>query len=104
MIKRIETLADQGDSHAKTTRDLLDAHLEYLTNLESVPDSSSKTMMQVRQSKRYPLWRLSHPYIEGIAVRTIAWFPDDDSVVIAVLASEKAGWSEVFYDGLGDPG
>jgi hypothetical protein len=34
-------------------------------------------------------------------VRLVTWFPDDNTVVIAVLAGDKAGMGDVFYDSLG---
>jgi hypothetical protein len=53
----------------------------------------------VRQARRYPLWRLAHPFVDGLAVRTIVWFPpNSDQVVVAVLAGEKAAIGDVFYD------
>ncbi|CCK59093.1 Conserved protein of unknown function [Mycobacterium canettii CIPT 140070010] len=55
----------------------------------------------MRQSKRHPVWRLSHPYDPQVAVRLIVWFPDDERAVIALLAGDKAQIGDVFYDSVG---
>jgi hypothetical protein len=34
---------------------------------------------------QYPLWRVSHPFDEDVAVRLIWWFPPDSATVVAVL-------------------
>jgi len=53
----------------------------------------------VRQSKRYPLWRVSHAYDQAVAVRLICWFPPGaDTVVVTLLAGDKAKTGDVFYD------
>ena len=54
-----------------------------------------------RQSKRYLVWRVSHPYREGVAVRLIVWFPDDGHVVVALFSGDKAHMGDVFYDSVG---
>ena len=56
----------------------------------------------VRQSRRYRVWRVSHPYREGVAVRLICWFPPDrDTVVVALFAGDKGRIGDVWYDGVG---
>jgi hypothetical protein len=65
------------------------------------PVAETKTFRTVGKSGRYPLWRVSHPRIDGTAVRLVVWFPNDQSAVIAVLAADKAAMGDVFYDGLG---
>lgn len=65
-------------------------------------DTETATLKWVRQSKRYPLWRVSHPYREGGAVRLICWFPpDSDTVVVALFAGDKARIGDVFYNSVG---
>jgi hypothetical protein len=55
----------------------------------------------VRQSCRYPLWRVSHAYDPEVAVRLICWFPPDTgTVVVALFAADKARLGDVFYDGV----
>lgn len=56
----------------------------------------------MRQSKRYPVWRVSHPYREAVAVRLICWFPPgSDTVVVALFAGDKARIGDVFYNSVG---
>jgi len=75
--------------------------LGMLVDLESAPIEETKNIKRVRQSKNYLVWRLSHPYLEGKAVRTIIWFPDDEHVVVALFANDKARMGDVFYDSVG---
>ncbi|MEO6941611.1 MAG: hypothetical protein ABI238_00380 [Terrimesophilobacter sp.] len=57
---------------------------------------------RVRQSRKNQVWRVSHPYVEGIALRLICWFPpNDDQIVVALFAGDKAGMGDVFYDTVG---
>ena len=55
----------------------------------------------VRQSRRYPLWRVSHACHPQAAVRLICRFPADTGTVAAALfAADKARLGDVFYDGV----
>ena len=46
--------------------------------------------------------RVAHPYVPGIAVRLICWFPPgEDTVVVTLFAGDKAGMGDVFYDSAG---
>lgn len=58
----------------------------------------------VRQSKRYPVWRTSHLYTAGVAVRVICYFPPErvDTVVVTLFAGDKATMGDVFYDSVGN--
>lgn len=60
-------------------------------------------MKWVRQSRRYPIWRTSHPFVEGVAVRLICYFPPEqaDKIVVALLAADKAQMGDVFYQSVG---
>jgi hypothetical protein len=58
-------------------------------------------LKRVRQSRRYPVWRVSHPYHPDVAIRVICWFPDDQHVVVALFAGDKARMGDVFYDSVG---
>ncbi|MBT0568652.1 hypothetical protein KIK15_17940 [Williamsia sp. CHRR-6] len=58
-------------------------------------------MKRVRQSRRFPVWRVSHPFRQGIAVRLIVWFTDDNRAVVALFAGDKARMGDVFYDSVG---
>jgi hypothetical protein len=64
-------------------------------------DSETATLRWVRQSRRYPLWRVSHSYDPEVAVRLICWFPPDrGTVVVTLFAADKARLGDVFYDGV----
>ena len=66
------------------------------------PPERDSALRWVRQSKRYPLWRVSHPYRDCIAIRLICWFPpEDDVVVVALFAGDKARIGDVFYNSVG---
>ncbi len=48
------------------------------------------------------MWRTSHPFDEGVAVRVICWFPlGTDVVVVALFAGDKAQMGDVFYNSVG---
>ena len=50
----------------------------------------------------YALWRVSHPYRVGVAVRLICWFPSEsDTVVVALFAGDKARIGDAFYNSVG---
>ena len=54
----------------------------------------------MRQSRRYPLWRVAYAYHPQVAVRLICWFPPGaGTVVVALYATDKAKLGDVFYDG-----
>lgn len=90
-----------SDPDAAAVLDLLIAELGVLQDLTGPPVEDTKTLMRVRQSRRYPVWRVSHPYDPNHAVRTIAWFPDSEHVVVALFANDKAAMGDVFYDSVG---
>jgi len=80
--------------------EIIDAHLGLLTKLAQEPTEDSLTLKRVRQSGVHQVWRLSHPYEPGIAVRTIVWF-SGSKVVVALLANNKAEMGDVFYNSVG---
>lgn len=81
--------------------DLLLAELKVLEDLQAEPVEESATLKRVRQSRRFPIWRVSHPYREGVALRLIVWFPDSGRAVVALFAGDKARMGDVFYDSVG---
>lgn len=94
----------EGDKDAHQTLILVLAALKHLQDLTEPPtrDTETATLKWVRQSKRYPVWRVSHPYREGFAIRLICWFPPDtDTVVVALFAGNKAPIGDVFYNSVG---
>lgn len=72
------------------------ALLQALTDLEGEVTEESPTFKRVRQARRHPLWRIAHPYEEGIAVRIIFWF-ESDRVVVALVGFDKARLGDVWY-------
>lgn len=100
----LDAKAGRGDDHAKQVFILAAAALKHLQDLTEPPtrDTETATLKSVRQSRRYPIWRVSHAYREGVAVRLICWFPpDSDTVVVALFAADKARIGDVFYNSVG---
>ena len=103
-LERLEVEAKNGDQRSRSVFELVSSELVRLQRLDSPPTREAETAMLkwVRQSRRYPVWRVSHPYREGIAVRLICWFPpDSDTVVVALFAGDKGRIGDVWYDGVG---
>jgi hypothetical protein len=73
------------------------ALLQALTDLQRKPAEESATFKRVRQARRHELWRVAHPYDADVAVRIICWFPDEQSVVIALVGFDKKTIGDVFY-------
>lgn len=103
-LDRLEVEAKNGDRRSQLLFELVSSELVRLQRLDSPPTRETETAMLkwVRQSRRYPVWRVSHPYREGIAVRLICWFPPgSNTVVIALFAGDKGRIGDVWYDGVG---
>ena len=102
-LDRLETGADGGDRHARLVLDRVLAQLEVLQDLDGEPVQESATLKQVRQSGRYQVWRVAHPFHPEVAVRLIAWFPPENphQVVLALFAGDKARIGDVFYNSVG---
>ena len=82
--------------------ELLTFMLKRLRDLEVPPVQDTATIKRVRQSKQHMVWRVSHPYVEGTALRVICWFPPEtDTVVVALFSGDKATMGDVFYDTVG---
>ena len=80
------------------------SELAVLRSLDEPPQADDETadLKWVRQSKRYRVWRVSHPYHPGIAIRLICWFhPDARVVVVALFAGDKATIGDVWYSSVG---
>ncbi len=98
-LDRLE--ADTSERGQRVYR-LLTLMLNQLRDLEVTPIEDTAMIKRVRQSKQHQVWRVSHPYREGIALRLIVWFPpDDNTVVLTLFAGEKAAMGDVFYDSVG---
>jgi hypothetical protein len=74
------------------------ALLDYVLNLSGRPAGETATLKRVRQAKRYEIWRLAHPFDPDVAVRILCWFPDEDVVVVALVAGDKKRISDEWYD------
>ena len=97
--ENIESKSDPLNMRIATT---VIAQIKLLTDLEFRPEENMATLRRVAQSRKYRLWRVSHPYEENIAVRLIVWFPpDSDAVVVVALGANKASMGDIFYDGVG---
>jgi hypothetical protein len=102
-LDRLESSARSGDQHARATLVFVARALDQLRNLTEPPsrETETATLRWVRQSRRYPVWRVSHAYHPHVAVRLICWFPPDTGiVVVALFAVDKARLGDVFYDGV----
>lgn len=99
-LDRLEEAANT-DSEQRERLDLLLAELQVLDELDAPPTEETATLKRVRQSRRFPVWRVSHPFRQGIAVRLIVWFTDDNRAVVALFVGDKARMGDVFYDSVG---
>lgn len=68
-----------------------------LQDLEKRPIGESATYKRVRQARRHELWRVAHPFDERVAVRIICWFPDEATVVVALVGFDKARQGDIWY-------
>lgn len=96
--------AADGDELAALKLGLVASELAVLRALDSPPtlDDETADLKLVRQSGRHKVWRVSHPYQPGIAVRVICWFPPDAKiVVVALFAGDKARIGDVWYNAVG---
>ena len=101
MLDRLDDDAAAGDTRARTVRTLVLAQLAVLRDLSEPPTDDTPTLRRVHQSRRYQVWRLSHPYRPGHAVRTIVWFAPGGRVVVTLFANDKASMGDIFYSSVG---
>lgn len=101
MLNHLDKQVEAGDADAVLTQGLVMTQLRVLERLDGEPDEESVVLRKVRQSRDHVVWRLSHPFRAGKAVRTIVWFPDREHVVAALFANDKACMGDVFYDSVG---
>jgi hypothetical protein len=69
-----------------------------LTKLDERPTEPTAHLTPVVQATRHNIWRISHPYQEGYAVRLLLWFPDDRDEIVIVFAGNKHPNHDVWYD------
>lgn len=80
----------------------LQDEFNYLRNLAEIPTEETATLKRVRQSRMFPVWRVSHPYDAETAMRMICWFDDESAeIVVALFANDKLNMGDVFYDSVG---
>jgi hypothetical protein len=99
-LDRVEADADKGEVRAALIRKYIAEALAVLRKLPCAPTRETETadLKWVRQSRRYQLWRVSHPYHPNVAVRLICWFPPNtDSVVVTLFAGDKARIGDIWY-------
>lgn len=77
------------------------AQVTVLRDLDGEPVQETATVRRVVQSGKFPAWRLSHPFREGHAVRTIVWFTPEGEAILMLFFSDKAQMGDVFYDSVG---
>jgi hypothetical protein len=101
-LDRLEGAANKGDKRAQLVLKKVTYELVLLQELEEAPVEDTLSIKRVRQSKRHTVWRVSHPYTEGIAVRLVCWFPPETNMaVVALFSGDKANMGDVFYDSVG---
>ena len=101
-LDRLEAQVARGDGQARRVLARVVAALSDLGDLPGPPTTETPSLKRVRQSGRYPVWRTAHPFEAGVAVRVICWFPPGtDTVVVALLAADKARMGDVFYNSVG---
>lgn len=102
-LDRLEEDARSGNERSRLILAFAARALDQLRSLPGPPGANDETatLRQVRQSRRYQLWRVSHAFHPEVAVRLICWFPPDTGkVVVALFAADKAKLGDVFYDGV----
>jgi hypothetical protein len=100
-LDRVEVAARGGDPAARKTLAYVVRALNQLRSLQRPPsrDEETAVLKWVRQSRRYPLWRVSHAYDPDIAVRVICWFPPGTGTsVVTLYAGDKSRIGDVFYN------
>jgi hypothetical protein len=102
-LDRLGRQAVQGDANAVEQAGKVDAAFSLLESLAGEPSFDTPSLKAVRQSKRYKVWRTSHSFTAGIAIRLIVWFPPHrpGEVVVVLFAADKAQMGDVFYDSVG---
>ena len=91
-LTQFEELASRS-TRDQTLLDLLAAMLPKLRAVPKAPISDTAMLKRVRQSGRHLVWRQSHPFASGIALRLICWFPEDSDIVVELCSPEtKRRW------------
>lgn len=97
-LDTLDAKADAGDQHARRQLQYVDAALSMLTELATPPTEDTAVLMRVRQRRKYPIWRVSHPFDAEVAVRLIVWFPAGQAAgVIVAFGGDKKRIGDAFY-------
>lgn len=99
--RQLDRLEADHTAEGQRAFQLLTFMLKRLQDLPQQPSEDTATIKRVRQSGKYPVWRVSHPFVEGIALRIICWFPPTGGIVVALFSGDKASMGDVFYDSVG---
>ncbi|WP_245993456.1 hypothetical protein [Nocardioides immobilis] len=98
----MQSKSREGNAYYRRQLELVAAALRMLRDLDSPPAEDTAGLKRVAQSRKHQVWRTSHPFEEGIAVRLICWFPPaSEEVVVALFAGEKARIGDVWYARVG---
>lgn len=94
----LDAKAASGDPHARRQLEYIDAALTVLTDLTEPPTEDTAVLMRVRQRRRHPIWRVSHPFDAEVAVRLVVWFPDGQTAgVVVAFGGDKKHIGDAFY-------
>ena len=97
-LNALDAKADAGDPVAQRRVQFVDAGILVLSELPDPPIEDTAVLMRVRQRGRYPIWRVSHPFDDQVAVRLIVWFPEDLAVgVVVAFGGDKKKMGDAFY-------
>lgn len=92
-LTELERRVAAGYDRAQDRLDIVTAQLEYLQDLKEPPTDDTPTLKRVSQSGRYQVWRLSHPFRDGIAIRPDCLVPTRCS------AGDRIVWQRQGTDG-----
>jgi hypothetical protein len=100
-MQRDTQAGNSNDAETRVARlrlDRINAFLLVLARMQAVPTTEDPPLLKrIRQSIRYELWRLGHPYHPDVCVRLIVHFHGSEAVVVLV-GGDKLGVSDQWYD------
>lgn len=97
-LDSLDAKADAGDHVAQRQVEYADAGISVLTDLPEPPTEDTAVLMRVRQRGKHPIWRVSHPFDDEIAVRLIVWFPEGETAgVVVAFGGDKKKIGDAFY-------
>jgi hypothetical protein len=69
--RQLDRLETDSSDRGKQVLQLLALMLKRLRELDVAPVEDTAMIKRVRQSRSHTVWRVSHPYRDGIALRLI---------------------------------